>query len=101
MRRPVILLVDGFLRCPGHLRHVLDVQGLSRRNGRGCDAYVRDNPTDLILMDLRMPGLSGVDALRILRDDPASSACRLSRSRRMALDAEREGIGQCARHNTN
>ena len=33
----------------------------------------RANQPDVILMDINLPGISGLDALRILRDDPATA----------------------------
>lgn len=40
--------------------------------GRACvDAAVAEHP-DLILMDIHMPGMGGVEALNLLRADPAT-----------------------------
>jgi CheY-like chemotaxis protein len=33
----------------------------------------RANQPEVILMDINLPGISGIEALRILRDDPATA----------------------------
>lgn len=37
-------------------------------NGEECLAYVADNDVDLILMDVEMPGLNGVEATKAIRE---------------------------------
>jgi CheY-like chemotaxis protein len=45
---------------------------LSAENGElGVEIALRENP-DLILMDLQLPVMSGIDATRILRSNPAT-----------------------------
>ena len=39
---------------------------------------IKDGEFDLVLMDLRMPEVSGLTAIRQLRSDPGSAAQRLS-----------------------
>ena len=39
-------------------------------DGRAALDMVRENPPDIILMDIRMPGMSGNQATRILKSDP-------------------------------
>jgi signal transduction histidine kinase/DNA-binding response OmpR family regulator len=41
-------------------------------DGRAALAAVRARPADLVLSDVMMPGLSGFELLRALRDDPAT-----------------------------
>lgn len=65
------------------------------RNGEEAVAQARAHRPDLILLDLRMAGMSGTDAMRILRSDPsfarvpivALTAHALDRERRAALAA--------------
>jgi len=50
-----------------------DMRLLSARNGTLGIQIARDSLPDVILMDINLPGLSGLDALRILRDDPVTA----------------------------
>jgi DNA-binding response OmpR family regulator len=36
-------------------------------NGEAALAFLRDNPADVIILDVRMPGLSGIDTLKEIR----------------------------------
>lgn len=47
-------------------------QTLQAEDGAGCLRQVRDNRPDLILLDLNLPDMSGIDVLRRLRADPAT-----------------------------
>jgi len=65
-----ILVVDD----DDSLRRVLEVQlqqmGYrvnTAKNGEAALAQLRDSPHDLILTDLRMPGVSGLDLLKNIR----------------------------------
>ncbi len=40
--------------------------------GRDVQMLARDNRPDLILMDIRLPEISGLDAFKLLRDDPGT-----------------------------
>ena len=50
-----------------------DMRLLSARTGNLGIQIARDSLPDVILMDINLPGLSGLDALKILRDDPATA----------------------------
>jgi CheY-like chemotaxis protein len=52
-----------------------DMRLLSARDGTLGIQLARANQPDLILMDINLPGISGIEALRILREDPAT--CRI------------------------
>jgi len=52
---------------------VLEVEGfevLTATDGRKGVACALAQKPDVVLMDLRMPGMSGMEAMRELRDDP-------------------------------
>ena len=43
-------------------------------NGKEMQQLVsRHRPADVILMDINLPGIRGIDALQILRDDPTTA----------------------------
>jgi len=51
-----------------------DVRLLCARNGNRGIEIARASRPDAILMDINLPGISGITALRILADDPATSS---------------------------
>jgi CheY-like chemotaxis protein len=50
-----------------------DMRLLSARDGNTGIELARANQPDVILMDINLPGISGIEALKILRDDPATA----------------------------
>jgi PAS domain S-box-containing protein len=50
-----------------------DLKLLSAINGEMGTQFARLYRPDLILMDINLPGISGFDALKILREDPATA----------------------------
>jgi len=50
-----------------------DMRLLSARDGNLGIQLARANQPDVILMDINLPGISGIEALRILREDPATA----------------------------
>jgi PAS domain S-box-containing protein len=50
-----------------------DMRLLSAVNGNLGIELARHNQPDVILMDINLPGMSGIEALRILREDPATA----------------------------
>ena len=51
-----------------------EIRLLSARDGPGGIAMARSARPNVILMDINLPGISGLQALRILADDPATAA---------------------------
>jgi PAS domain S-box-containing protein len=49
-----------------------DMRLLSARDGNLGIQLARANRPEVILMDINLPGISGIEALRILREDPAT-----------------------------
>jgi signal transduction histidine kinase/CheY-like chemotaxis protein len=50
-----------------------DIRLLSARDGNRGIEIARTSLPDVILMDINLPGISGITALRILADDPATA----------------------------
>jgi CheY-like chemotaxis protein len=50
-----------------------DIRLLTAVNGNLGIELARNNQPDVILMDINLPGISGFEALKILRDDPATA----------------------------
>ena len=71
-----ILVVDDTPANVKLLVDVLTVKGYdvaSAVNGEEALEKVASNPPDLVLLDIMMPGLSGYEVCRRLRDDPATA----------------------------
>ena len=50
-----------------------DMRLLSARDGTLGIQLARANQPEVILMDINLPGISGIEALKILREDPATA----------------------------
>jgi CheY-like chemotaxis protein len=50
-----------------------DIRLLSAQDGHLGIQLARANQPEMILMDINLPGISGIEALRILRDDPSTA----------------------------
>ncbi len=50
-----------------------DMRLLSARDGNLGIELARANQPEVILMDINLPGISGIEALKILREDPATA----------------------------
>ena len=73
------------------IRRHPDIHLLTAVNGTLGIELARDKQPDVILMDINLPGISGFDALKILREDPATAhipVVALS-ANAMPLDIER------------
>lgn len=72
---PTVLLVEDYPETRAIFRLVLEAAGFevleSASAEDGLDQAFDEHP-DVILTDLMMPGMSGVDAARILRSGPAT-----------------------------
>jgi len=62
----LMLVEDLIARCP-------DIHLLSARDGNRGVEMARASLPDAILMDINLPGVSGIQALKILRADPATA----------------------------
>ncbi|HSW15035.1 MAG TPA: sigma-54 dependent transcriptional regulator [Solimonas sp.] len=71
MNQRRVLVVDD----EANMRRVLEImlsrrgyRTLSAEDGRGALAQLQDQAVDLVISDLRMPGMNGIELLRALRD---------------------------------
>ena len=98
----VILLVEDNERNLKLLRDVLDYAGYDVRVARTAEDGITlalSEPPDLVLMDLQLPGMDGMEALRRLRESPrtadipvvAVTAQAMKHDRERALEAGFDG----------
>jgi two-component system, cell cycle response regulator DivK len=98
----VILVVEDNERNLKLLRDVLEYAGYDVRVARTGEDGVTlavEEPPDLVLMDLQLPGIDGMEALRQLRESPrtadipvvAVTAQAMKHDRERALDAGFDG----------
>src|SRR5215469_15563605 len=74
-RTPRILVVDDQPSIAGLMSQLLSIRGYSvvtASNAEQAEAEVRRQPPDLILSDVMMPGKSGYDLCRVLKENPAT-----------------------------
>lgn len=75
-RQPVILIVDDLAQNARLLESVLVPRGyrvVIAGSGAEALARVTDDPPDLVLLDILMPGIDGYEVCRRLRDQPATA----------------------------
>jgi DNA-binding response OmpR family regulator len=75
--KKVILAVDDDSTALGALRQILVQRGYdvaTARNGDEALTWLSGRIPDLILLDVSMPGLSGYDVCRKIREDPRTAA---------------------------
>jgi DNA-binding NtrC family response regulator len=74
MKRPVVLLVDDDQHVLETLKLVLSDSYDTLSAGSGAEAVstVRNQPVDIVLMDLQLPGMGGLDALKLIKEYDSS-----------------------------
>jgi PAS domain S-box-containing protein len=78
--RKRILIVDDNIDAALSLAHVLSLNGHSVSTATGGEEAVnmaRENPPDIILLDLGMPGMNGLTAARLIREQPGGAGIRI------------------------
>jgi len=73
----VILIVEDNPRNMKLVRDVLQVKGhttLEATTGEAGVALASEHKPDLILMDIQLPGINGIEALGVLRGQPETAA---------------------------
>src|ERR1700723_3844527 len=74
-RAPHILVVDDQPAIAGLMSQLLAMRGyevVTATSAEEAEAEIRRQPPDLILSDVMMPGKSGYDLCRELKEDPAT-----------------------------
>ena len=72
----VVLIVEDNEKNMKLVRDVLRVKGYATIEATTAEdgiALAHEQKPDLILMDIQLPGMNGIDALRVLRTDPATA----------------------------
>ena len=73
----LILIVEDNEKNMKLVRDLLQIKGYATLEaGTAEDGLVlaRERKPDLILMDIQLPGMNGIDALKVLRADPATAS---------------------------
>jgi two-component system cell cycle response regulator DivK len=77
MSKELILIVEDDEKSRKLLRDILGANGyevIESDNAEDGIELVRSRRPALVLMDIHLPGISGIEALRILRADPSTAA---------------------------
>ncbi|MFN8524863.1 MAG: response regulator [Chloroflexota bacterium] len=80
MTRHKILLADddeGLLRLVGTTLGTDDFDVITASDGEAAISAARAEHPELILLDINMPGLDGLEVCRLLKRDPATSAIKI------------------------
>ena len=73
----LILIVEDNEKNLKLVRDVLQVKGYATIEASSAEDGIqlaRERNPDLILMDIHLPGMNGIEALKVLRADPATAA---------------------------
>ena len=73
----LILIVEDNEKNLKLVRDVLQVKGFSTLEAGTAEDGIklaRESKPDLILMDIHLPGMSGIEALKVLRGEPGTAA---------------------------
>lgn len=75
-KKPLILLVDDekdFIDIIGGKLNSSGFEAVGALNGEDALTALKDMKPDLVLLDVNMPGLNGVDVLEKLKENPATA----------------------------
>ena len=90
---PVILIVEDNPRNLKLVRDVLNHAGYRTLEASTAEdglALARSHRPGLVLMDIQLPGMDGVEALRRLRSDPSTARARVLALTAFAMKEDRE-----------
>jgi DNA-binding response OmpR family regulator len=89
---PRILVAEDDADIASLVRHYLERDGFAvETTGTGGDvsSRVRQTPTDVVVLDLMLPGLDGLSVCRALRADPATAAVPIIMLTAKAAESDR------------
>ena len=92
---PVILVVEDNERNLKLLRDVLTYAGYDVRAARTAEdglSLAIDDPPDLVLMDIELPGMDGAEALVRLRESPRTAGVPVVAVTALAMKQDRERL---------
>ena len=91
----VILVVEDNERNLKLLRDVLEYAGYEVRGAQTAEDGITlavNEPPDLVLMDLQLPGIDGIDARRRLRESPRTANIPVVAVTAQAMKQDRERV---------
>ena len=91
----LILIVEDNDKNLKLVRDVLQVKGYQTiESGTAEDGIrlARERRPDLVLMDIELPGMNGVDALKVLRADPATAGIPVAAVTASVMPGDRSKI---------
>lgn len=71
-KTPFVLIVEDDRDVAAFIRHVMDLAGYRTEiapNGKVAIDYLYENPPEIVLLDLSLPEVSGIEVLQILKSD--------------------------------
>ena len=96
MSKKVLIVEDNELNMK-LFRDLLEAHGyetVQTRNGTDALGLAREHRPDLILMDIQLPGVSGLDVTRWLKDDPELRSIPVIAVTAFAMKGDEEKIKQ-------
>jgi two-component system cell cycle response regulator DivK len=91
----LVLIIEDNDRNLELVRDILQAKGYrTLEAGTAEDGLeiARGQAPDLILMDIQLPGMSGIEALKVLRDDPATAALSVVAITASVMKSDRDQI---------
>ncbi len=90
-----ILIVEDIPMNRRLIRDILTYHGyeiIEAENGEEAVRIAREQKPDLIIMDLQMPVMNGLDAIKILKSDPATKDIKVIAVTSFAMAGDREKV---------
>jgi len=87
-----VLIVDDEEELVSALAERLNLRGFQAKgvtNGSHALAYLKDTPCDVVLLDVKMPGLGGLEVIKRIKEDQPAVQVILLTGHSSSQDAER------------